>query len=175
MMKCLLRFGGMTFCSQFAPFSHSPPCMTLLAHDSLGDALCSVRVLVISSQVLFILHPIADPRSNLFIPLQGSRWHEQGWLLGANLHLFHPCMTLLAEPWAALCGTRVLNHAPHPINFLLYLLIHLEYTYSRIVMSVYRMSVHCHICILSCLHFVMSVLCTPLLTSSHTFYGPNLH
>ena len=125
----------------------------------LGNALCSVRVLVISSQVLFILHPIADPRSNLFIPLQDSRWHEQGWLLGANLHLFHPCMTLLPEPWATLCGARVVESCtpPHkllsiPSHISLYISSKLVFIISCIAMSVYR-----HVCITSCLYMVMSV------------------
>ena len=149
-MTCLLRFGGMTFWRQFAPFSHPPPCMTLLAHDSLGDALCSVRVLVISSQVLFILHPIADPRSNLFIPLQDSRWH----VLNRDDSSV-PICTFFIPAWL-FCLSReppyvapeFLNHAPHLINFFLYLLTFL-YTF--------RVYLYLFILISPCLYIVMSV------------------
>ena len=158
MMKCLLRFGGMTFWRQFAPFSHPPPCMTLLAHDSLGDALCSVRVLVISSQILFII-PLQIPETT-----SSSHCKTLGdmcWTGMTPRCQFAPFSSLHdSSAWAVShLMWRQSFWIMHPTSTSFY-------TFSYILSNLYIF-----ILVSSCLYNVMSVyrhVCSPC-SSSHIF------
>ena len=155
-MTCLLRFRGMTFCSQFAPFSHPPPCMTLLAHDSLGDALCSVRVLVISSQVLFLI-PLQIPEAT-----SSSHCKTLGDMNRDDSSV--PICTFFIPAWLSWLSREPPYVAPefwimHPTSTSFY-------TFSYILSNLYIF-----ILVSSCLYNVMSVyrhICSPC-SSSHIF------